>query len=62
MMVITQAGQIIRTPVAGISKVGRRTQGYKVITLDNGDHVVAVARFFSEENGADPIPAEAGAE
>ena len=45
VMVITAGGQIIRTPVKGISRVGRRTQGYKVISREKGDEVVAVARF-----------------
>jgi len=53
VMVITAAGQIIRTPVKGISRVGRRTQGYKVIRLGSDDEVVAVASLVPEtvENG-----------
>ncbi|MGC8723434.1 MAG: DNA gyrase subunit A [Acidobacteriota bacterium] len=50
IMVITAGGQVLRTPVKGISRVGRRTQGFKVITPDKDDHVVAIARLAPEEN------------
>jgi DNA gyrase subunit A len=49
IMVITAGGQILRTPVKGISRVGRRTQGFKVITPDKDDQVVAVAHMAAEE-------------
>jgi DNA gyrase subunit A len=49
IMVITAGGQILRTPVKGISRVGRRTQGFKIITPDKDDQVVAVAHMAAEE-------------
>ena len=49
IMVITAGGQILRTSVKGISRVGRRTQGFKVITPDKDDQVVAVAHMAAEE-------------
>ncbi len=49
IMVITAGGQILRTPVKGISRVGRRTQGYKVITPNAGDQVAALAHVVAEE-------------
>jgi len=49
IMVITAGGQILRTPVKGISRVGRRTQGFKVITPSAGDHVAAIAHMALEE-------------
>jgi DNA gyrase subunit A len=51
VVVITAKGQVIRTPVKGISQVGRRTQGYRVITLDKDDVVVAVAGHVPEVEG-----------
>ena len=48
IMVITAGGQILRTPVKGISRVGRRTQGFKVIVPGEGDHVAAVTHLVSE--------------
>jgi DNA gyrase subunit A len=49
IMVITAGGQILRTPVKGISRVGRRTQGYKLITPNAGDQVAALAHVVAEE-------------
>jgi DNA gyrase subunit A len=44
VMVITAFGKIIRTNVRDISLLGRPTQGVRLINLDEGDTVVAVAR------------------
>ena len=52
IMVITAGGQVLRTPVKGISRVGRRTQGFKVITPDKDDHVAAIARLAPEESAS----------
>lgn len=40
IMLITDRGRLIRTPVAQISKVGRVTQGVKLIGLADGEKVV----------------------
>jgi DNA gyrase subunit A len=45
IMVVTAKGQLIRQKVDGISKIGRRTQGLRVITLDEADEVVGVAKL-----------------
>jgi len=44
IMVITAFGKIIRTNVRDISLLGRPTQGVRLIHLEEGDAVVAVAR------------------
>src|SRR5262245_23761756 len=44
VVVITEFGKIIRTNVRDISLLGRPTQGVRLIHLDEGDSVVAVAR------------------
>ncbi len=53
VMVITAFGKIIRTNVRDISILGRPTQGVRLIHLEEGDTVVAVARVA--EGDADPL-------
>ncbi|WP_101297362.1 DNA gyrase subunit A [Halegenticoccus soli] len=48
LLVMSEGGQIMRTPVDGISTVGRNTMGVIVMDLDAGDRVASV----------DVIPAE----
>lgn len=42
---ITTGGQVVRTPVADISMIGRATQGVRLIATKDGDHVASVARL-----------------
>ena len=49
VMLITQKGIIIRQPVKPIRVIGRNTQGIKLISLDSGDKVMAVARYVKQE-------------
>lgn len=49
IMVVTAKGQLIRTKVSGISRIGRRTQGLRIISLEEGDEVAGVARLIPEE-------------
>ncbi|HEU4403626.1 MAG TPA: DNA gyrase C-terminal beta-propeller domain-containing protein, partial [Candidatus Polarisedimenticolia bacterium] len=53
VMVITVYGKIIRTNTKDISLMGRPTQGVRLIHLEEGDAVVAVARVA--EKDADPV-------
>ncbi|MCB0317772.1 MAG: DNA gyrase subunit A [Bdellovibrionales bacterium] len=48
VMLITSAGKIIRFNAADISVIGRNTQGVRVINLDEGETVVAIARIRGE--------------
>ncbi len=50
LMIITRKGIVIRMQVAGISMMGRNTQGVKVVNPDEGDIVVDVARLMIEED------------
>ena len=50
IMLITDAGKLIRTPVAGISVMGRATQGVRLIDLNKGEKVVGVARLAEKED------------
>jgi DNA gyrase subunit A len=54
--VATKKGKVIRTGVSAISKLGRGTQGVRVIRLDDDDEVVSVANAgptSPEEEGVD---------
>jgi DNA gyrase subunit A len=45
VMVITSEGIMIRSSVADVRPIGRNTQGVRIIGLDKGDRVVALARL-----------------
>jgi DNA gyrase subunit A len=53
VMLITAEGMMTRTPIKeaghGISTQGRSTQGVKIMTLDEGDRLVAITTFEEEE-------------
>lgn len=49
LLVITQQGKILRTPVNDIRTIGRATQGVRVMDLDDDDIVVSVALVDREE-------------
>jgi DNA gyrase subunit A len=48
VMLITRGGQIIRSPVKDVRVAGRNTQGVKLMNLELGDAVVAVARVVPD--------------
>jgi DNA gyrase subunit A len=50
VMLITDAGTLVRTPVSGISVMGRNTQGVTLIRLGEGEQLVEVERI-AEVNG-----------
>jgi DNA gyrase subunit A len=56
LMLITQAGMIIRLNVADVRLVGRSTQGVKLMDLDPEDRIVAVAKL------AEATPVDSGPE
>jgi DNA gyrase subunit A len=66
LMMITRIGVIIRVPVDGIRVIGRNTQGVRVMNLDQGDTIVAVARVVTEDGegqeAAEEAPEEVGGE
>ncbi|MFN8627601.1 MAG: DNA gyrase subunit A [Candidatus Binatia bacterium] len=49
IMLVTDGGKVIRTPVRGISVIGRNTQGVRLIDLAEGEKVVGVARLAEKE-------------
>jgi DNA gyrase subunit A len=68
--IITGNGIMLRTPVSGISQIGRLTRGVRIVNLDDGDTVAALAVLRYEdlirkvegadENGDQTIEAVAG--
>ena len=57
VMLITEKGMIIRLNTADISTIGRNTQGVRLIQLEEGDHLVSVARLAERED-EDEEPAQ----
>jgi DNA gyrase subunit A len=53
LMLITTAGKVIRLRVAEVRRSGRNTQGVRLIGLDPGEEVVAIARL-AERDEAEP--------
>ena len=46
---VTQNGQLIRTAVDEISRMGRNTQGVRVVRLRESDSLVAMARVMTDD-------------
>jgi DNA gyrase subunit A len=49
LLVITTGGQIIRQRMGAIRRIGRSTQGVRLIRLDAPDKVASIARVAREE-------------
>ncbi len=66
LMLISSKGILIRTGLDQLRDIGRNTQGVRLIRLDEGDKLVAVARVEKEddkeENGAEESSEEPSAE
>ncbi|WP_298608905.1 DNA gyrase subunit A [uncultured Thiothrix sp.] len=62
IMLITDGGVLVRTPVAQVSLVGRNTQGVTLIRLNEGEKLVQIAPIFStddEDTDLEDLEAEA---
>ena len=57
-MIITKSGIIIRTPVKGISVIGRNTQGVRMMNIENGDSVGTITRIIGENEDIEKIKEE----
>ena len=62
VMLITERGILIRTHVSEIRETGRNAAGVRLIKLDDGDRLVAMANIeMAEEPGASfPSPGTPG--
>ena len=58
VMLITDAGKVLRCPVGGISSMGRATQGVRVMRLDSDEQLVSIARLAEEDLAEGPEPDE----
>ena len=61
IFIITQQGKLIRTPVSGISTVGRVTQGNRLFHIAEDDIVIDVASMIEEDEEELPENGEAAA-
>ena len=68
LMLVTQQGMIIRMKAGDVRVIGRATQGVRLIEMEEGDQVVAVAKLAEKEEepvngtGAGEEPANGAAE
>jgi len=51
VMLMSQSGVLVRTPVKEISVVGRNTQGVRLIRLEEGDQLSGLDRIAGEPGG-----------
>ena len=56
VLMITANGKIIRMDASGISRIGRATQGVRLIQMDEGDQVVAAIRTAEREEEGKSAP------
>jgi DNA gyrase subunit A len=56
IMLITTAGQMVRTFVRDIRETGRNTMGVKLVNLEAGDKLQAIAPVISEDKGDEEQP------
>ena len=54
LMLISQIGTLVRTPVAEVSLMGRNTQGVRLIRLDEGDRLVGIERVEGLQEDDEP--------
>ena len=53
IMIITEEGSVVRTPVSGVSQLGRSTQGVHIMNVASNDRISAIATSSSEEKEED---------
>jgi DNA gyrase subunit A len=53
LVIITDKGQVIRTKIAGISLLGRTTQGVRIIRLKSSEKVVAVEKIVDPDDNSE---------
>jgi len=50
VVIVSESGMIVRVPAESISRMGRNTQGVRLVNLRAGDRVIAVARVPESES------------
>ena len=56
LMLISEEGVVIRVKAEDVSKLGRSTQGVKVMNVADSDHVSAIARVTAGKKKQKPVP------
>ncbi len=51
VMMITQGGQAVRSPVKGVRVIGRTTQGVRLINLAEGDKLIGICKVINVRDG-----------
>ena len=52
-MIISQQGMILRMRAGDVRAIGRATQGVRLIEMEEGDEVVAIAKLAEKEDDED---------
>ncbi len=58
LMIISTSGQIIRVPLGNVSKIGRATQGVRIMKLPDGDKVSSVALVHEPDEEKEQLAIE----
>ncbi len=58
VMLITDGGKVLRSPVSGISTMGRATQGVRVMNLSTEEKLVSMARLADDRDVSDSSEGE----
>ncbi|MCL4846984.1 MAG: DNA gyrase subunit A [Acidobacteria bacterium] len=53
LMLMTEQGKVLRTPVRSIRPIGRDTQGVRLIGIEDGDRVVSMVRLAEKVDDED---------
>ncbi len=62
LMITCESGVTIRMKVSAIREAGRATQGVKLINIDEGDKIAAIARIAEQEGDDEETSPESGEE
>jgi DNA gyrase subunit A len=54
LMLVTNTGKLIRSPVSGTSVISRNTQGVRLIVMEPGERVVSAAGLAEKEDESGP--------
>jgi DNA gyrase/topoisomerase IV subunit A len=56
IMLISDQGTLIRTPVGQVSVMGRNTKGVRLVNLDENEHLASIERILEEKELDEELP------
>jgi DNA gyrase subunit A len=59
-MLITDGGTLVRTPVSGVSQLGRDTQGVRMIAVAADERLMGIERIEALEGEAEDVAGDEG--